>query len=379
LLSEQNNDEDDDDVVNIRDRRIPRCSLRLPSRSPWQHIYNVGNDQAFITLLGFDKKSFDNMVQIFTPYYNTMSPHPEKNVIDPPHYIRPIPDRTIHFGMVGGRPRIVDAKTCIAIMMAYYRFKGGVFVLQGWFGLTGTNILTWLRFTIIIVINILKNIPKYAIMFPDDNTIKYYQSLVKRKHPMLKDVYCVCDGLKLEMEASGNLNIQSQYYNGWLHSHYVSNLITFGADGKIIHAVLNAPGSLHDSTLADWGRLYLKIQETYDRLGAKAVMDSAFSSRNNPGIIISSQNNNSCNDEYDMITNREATSLRQAAEWGMRAIQSAFPRVKNKIKYEEHGFRAIMLECMVLLYNYRLVNVGLNQIKTVYASFLEHEAESVFI
>ena len=35
----------------------------------------------------------------------------------------------------------------------------------------------------------------------------------------------------------------------------------------------------------------------------------------------------------------QATSMRQAAEWGMRAIQSSFPRLKDTFVYEETGER----------------------------------------
>ena len=72
----------------------------------------------------------------------------------------------------------------------------------------------------------------------------------------------------------------------------------------------------------------------------------------------------------------EATSLRQASEWGMRAIQSAFPQLKETIKYESAGDddevedtkleRWLVLKLMVLLYNFRLEKVGLNQLQNVY-------------
>jgi hypothetical protein len=59
----------------------------------------------------------------------------------------------------------------------------------------------------------------------------------------------------------------------------------------------------------------------------------------------------------------EATSLWQASEWVMRAIQSVFPRPKDTIRYEGDGNneniehkveRKLVLKLMVLLYNYRL-------------------------
>ena len=73
----------------------------------------------------------------------------------------------------------------------------------------------------------------------------------------------------------------------------------------------------------------------------------------------------------------EATSLRQAAEWGMRQIQGAFPRLKDRIQYEENGERRCYLVLMCLLYNMRLELVGLNQIRNVYARHLDAEATAV--
>jgi hypothetical protein len=66
------------------------------------------------------------------------------------------------------------------------------------------------------------------------------------------------------------------------------------------------------------------------------------------------------------VLQQEATSLRQAAEWGMRAIQSSFPRLKDRIQYENNGERKVFLLLLPLLYNYRTNLVGLNQIGSTY-------------
>jgi hypothetical protein len=49
---------------------------------------------------------------------------------------------------------------------------------------------------------------------------------------------------------------------------------------------------------------------------------------------------------------RAATSMRQAAEWGMRALQSSFPRMLDRLVYEERGERRIIMKMMILLYNF---------------------------
>ena len=51
---------------------------------------------------------------------------------------------------------------------------------------------------------------------------------------MLKDVYCVADGLKLYLEQSGSYIVQNMFYNGWTHDHYVSNVFVFAPSGVVI-------------------------------------------------------------------------------------------------------------------------------------------------
>ena len=65
-------------------------------------------------------------------------------------------------------------------------------------------------------------------------------------------MYCFADGLKLPFEACAALLKQGMYYNGWTHGHYITNVFVFAADGTCIDCVLNVPGSVHDSQVADW-------------------------------------------------------------------------------------------------------------------------------
>ena len=45
--------------------------------------------------------------------------------------------------------------------------------------------------------------------------------------------------------------------------------------------------------------------------------------------------------------NRDATSIRQLSEWGMRAFQSAFPRVQDRLRHEDMGERCLILHSLV--------------------------------
>ena len=75
---------------------------------------------------------------------------------------------------------------------------------------------------------------------------------------------------------------------------------------------------------------------------------------------------------HDTAVFEATTSMRQSAEWGMRALQCSFPRIQDRFLYEEYGERKIILKMMVLLYNVRARKVGINQIKSVNMPNLMH-------
>lgn len=265
-----------------------------------------------------------------------------------------------------GRNRIISARTCLGLVLAWYRFRGAEFILQGWFGFTGNHANVWIRFGRRGLLVVLADNEHAKVVMPSDEKIASLCRAVWARHDMLPDVYCVADGLKLYFEHPDDMDKQGMYYNGWQHDHFVSCVFVFSADGRIIHCIVNAPGSLHDSTLADWAGIYDVLGETYERTGAKCCVDSAFAGIANPCLLKSSQNLSDATGPLHLLRLEQATSLRQAAEWGMRAIQSAFARLNDRIHYEENGERRIFLSLVPLLYNFRLSKVGLNQLQNTY-------------
>ncbi|KAG9404967.1 hypothetical protein AC1031_004065 [Aphanomyces cochlioides] len=193
---------------------------------------------------------------------------------------------------------------------------------------------------------------------------------------MLDNVWAVADGLKLYLEQSGDAVIQNMFYNGWTHDHYVSNVFVFCPNGVIAACVLNAPGSMHDSLIAECGGLYLKIKKVYDEYNLRVVVDSAFCGSKFDFLIKSGQDLPATSDRRAVAQGRQATSLRQTAEWGMRALKGSFPRLKDRLVYEERGERRLILNMMVLLFNFRTRLVGINQIQSTYMPYLSKEANT---
>ena len=193
------------------------------------------------------------------------------------------------------------------------------------------------------------------------------------------------DGLKLYLQSAGHADIQERYYNGWTHDHYVTSVFCFCPDGTIPIAFFNVPGSVHDSQVAEFGNIYDKLEGVFLSTGAKCCVDSAFGNVNREFLYKSCQDHLGSSAptrelrKLDLQKKREATSARQTAEWGMRMIQTSFPRLKDRFVYEERGERRIYLKMLILLYNMRARMVGINQIRNTYMRHLTRDAnEDVF-
>ena len=129
-----------------------------------------------------------------------------------------------------------------------------------------------------ILVAILRADPKSEVQMPDAAEIALFKEAIAAKHSLLVDCYCMVDGLKLYLQQSGDSVIQSHFYNGWKHDHFVTNIFAFEPNGSIIACTLNAPGTWHDSTLAHWGSMYSKLQKCWEEHHGKVLMDSAFAS-----------------------------------------------------------------------------------------------------
>jgi hypothetical protein len=83
-----------------------------------------------------------------------------------------------------------------------------------------------------------------------------------------------CDGLMLTMQAHMDDITQNMFYNGRTHGFHISCIFVFTPNGKIHICSLNSPECWHNSTHADHGRVYKKIEEVFNERGGKFVIDS---------------------------------------------------------------------------------------------------------
>ncbi len=186
---------------------------------------------------------------------------------------------------------------------------------------------------------------------------------------MLVHCWGALDGVKIGIQKPSDDVRQSHFYNGWTHDHYISNLFLFSPEGQICAAYLNSPVTTYNSTMATMSKVYCEINSIYNRMDGmdKVVVDSTFASEEWDSLIKSYQTNQARNGSLrqDERVNNEATAMKQMAEWGIHAFQGLFPRLNEKTLFKERGERKIMLNLMALLYNFRVSNVGQNQISNV--------------
>lgn len=357
----------EDDGRRRRVRRFSRAALQHPIMSAFTTLFGCGCDQSLITLCGLDHRAFRTLLRSFEPIYNRYSPYSSSG------RIRRL--RAERFG----RPRSMTALQCLALYLTWTRTQGMINWVCIIFGVTGSVASLFLRFARRIIVQTMRSIRCAAIVMPSDVEIARFKQAITNRHPRLQNVYCVADGVKLRLQQSGNAVIQNAFYNGWTHDHYVGNVLVFAPSGRIIACALNAPGCLHDSTIASYGDIYRKLREAYGRTGGLCVVDSAFAVARHPFLIKSSNTPNPENlggMDYEMSV--QATAARQSAEWGMRAVQSSFPRLLDRIVYEERGERRLVLLSIVYLFNFRTSTVGLNQLLSVYMPWLDRDAEALF-
>ena len=151
-----------------------------------------------------------------------------------------------------GRRRLLDAEGCLGLVLCWSRTCGAEWCLAVAFGLTGTRVSVYLQFGMRILVAILKADLKSEVCMPDAAEIALFKEAITAKHSLLVDCYCMVDGLKLYLQQAGDSIIQSHFYNGRKHNHFVTNIFAFALNGSIIVCTLNAPGTWHDSTLAHW-------------------------------------------------------------------------------------------------------------------------------
>jgi hypothetical protein len=193
--------------------------LRNPRQdTPWQTLYASRNDRAFITTMGLDVATFHHILDHagFARRWDT----------------RPIPRPDVQSH---GNPRLgrrsVDASAALGLALHWLNSTMREVSLQQIFALVPSTVNRYNHAAIDNLLNTLRSMPEAEISWPVGERFEELAKIVRERHSLLLKAFGVVDGLNLPVQVSGDEEMQNAMYNGWLHGHFVSNVIVFGPTG----------------------------------------------------------------------------------------------------------------------------------------------------
>ncbi|KAJ7231709.1 hypothetical protein B0H12DRAFT_1077061 [Mycena haematopus] len=329
-------------------RRPSRLYLCRPQllRNPrgataWQVLYRTRNDRAYITTMGFDVHTFHAILDAGFGYAWDTTPIPRQD--------------TSRVGQTRLGARSLDASGALGLLLHYLNSTMREISLQQIFALIPTTVSRYITFGLELLLHALRRMPAARIKWPEQlDEFREYSDLIEERHPRLTGAFASIDGLNLACQTSDNEEIENATYNGWLCT--------------VVAAVLNAPGSWHDSRVAR--PIYEKLRTPFPR-GANQIEGKI------RAPIKSGQRIQGTASEIQeqLAFDRELLSYRQTAEWGMRGLQGSFGRLRIPLEIGRQQERGNLLEICVRLNNVRAEMVGINQIRSVYMPLWKHTRE----
>lgn len=168
-----------------------RASLLRPHSSPWRQIWNSQSNQSLITLTGLDHRAFEYLCEKFAPIFDKYSPFGYR--VDGEGGEELIEKAKT------GRKRVIRPEDCLALCLAWTRARGALNILQLIFGMTMSNVSSYLRHGKRIVIEVLKKDSLAQISLPTAEKVDEYCATVKHRHRDLDKVWATMDGIKLAL------------------------------------------------------------------------------------------------------------------------------------------------------------------------------------
>lgn len=176
--------------------------------------------------------------------------------------------------------------------------------------------------------------PLARITRPSLDRQKACAELIARRQPLLRYSWGFTDGKNFKVLQPSNPDVQNAHYNGWLHSVFVTGILGFSADGLIVWAKHNNPGSWNDEDMSlSFRKCLLNAGLCPDpRYGV--VADCAFpSGENMTGNFLTPLKEGDLRKLLPSVRpvakrlSRAITFGRQATEWGMGSVAKVYHRL----------------------------------------------------
>lgn len=239
------------------------------------------------------------------------------------------------------------------------------------FGLSQTSIARVLRKAEIALLSALKTMDEASIRWPTLEEQRLYAETVSNRHPYVQGRWGFVDGKDYHVSTPSSSDQQNAKYNGWLHTTLIAGILCFAADGTVCWGNHNVVGSWNDGEISR--QLQDKLLDDDINLPNHGVVSdaafpvsSALLNRIQTPLKEGELEKIPPAHRRDVQIRSDAiTSIRQAAEWGMGAVENVYRRLLLRLPFDKH-VRAQRLETIYRLYNYRVRSTGISQIRSYF-------------
>ena len=331
---------------NVREKsNLLRQAILLPSASPWQHLWEKGDQQSFLLMTGVTREVFSMMLNIlYSPY-------------DRQQYL-----------VKKGRPNSLLPHAELGLFLFFIGSTMNIRHLSLIFGAIPSVCSKVIRRLLTSVPRKLMSHEFAKVEFPNNEQMAEFAAMIQAREPIAIDVIGFMDGVALHSQCTSETGEQNSMYNGYHSDTMVNNVIVYGANGKVILCAINFPGSTHDGSIC--ANILPIIRE---RIGVyKICVDQGFPRRGDAlNILVGPMSKRSARAlspllrRYVLRLSNAYVSPRQASEWGMRCLQGSFPRIKRRLPSCKKKRRRV-LESIILIHNFRTHLIGRNQITAVF-------------
>lgn len=319
--------------------------------SPWYIIWRNGTDNDFLSITSLTRRSFGYLLTKFKDEY--------------------VFNWTTRRG---GRPsRVRDYHCVLSILLHSYCSPAHDKTWSELFGVAPSTLSRTLQKAEIALEKALCKMREARIVWPTLVEQVVMADKVQAKEPLLCGRWGFVDGKNYPVQEPSNSDMQNAMFNGWLHAVLITNCLLFAVDGTIAWCKLNFYGSWNDGEMSRSLRALLRRPDiNVDEYGVTS--DTAFPVLGDMFTRIVTPMKDGDIEKLPLdiryiarqISN-SITSIRQAAEWGMGAVEKVYSILLLKLPYHQKR-RARLLKVIHLLYNYRVRTTGISQIKNYFDS-----------
>lgn len=206
--------------------------------SAWRRLWANKDDRSMRAVCGVTVGAFQRLLPLFQMHYRAVTGHPGA---------RPIAKTRKR-----GRPWSHEAYDALGLVLQWLHTTMTYQTLQQLCGLSYGCVARMRRRGLRALVAALKELPEALVEWPTLEKMRFYAQVMREKHGPMPggDIWGVFDGVKIPIYTPNKDGEQQTYWNGWVHGHYISNLLMFAPDGTIVHYDINHPGCYHDSRIA---------------------------------------------------------------------------------------------------------------------------------